>query len=81
MRHNAALLVRVQAQPGKQDKAGTFLYDGLAIMNDEPGTASIAGVDELFARPPAVAPVDVIARKLSREGGPLSAQAIGDRKK
>ncbi|GAB3269699.1 putative quinol monooxygenase [Arthrobacter pigmenti] len=35
---NAALLVRVQAKPGKEDEVEQFLRDGLAIVNDEPGT-------------------------------------------
>lgn len=37
---NAALLVRVQAQPGKEDEVEQFLRDGLAIVNDEPGTVA-----------------------------------------
>jgi hypothetical protein len=35
---NAALLVPVQAQPGKEDEVEQFLRDGLGIVNDEPVT-------------------------------------------
>ncbi|MSW72322.1 MAG: antibiotic biosynthesis monooxygenase, partial [Actinobacteria bacterium] len=34
----AALLVRVEAQPGKEDEVADFLRDGLAVVQDEPGT-------------------------------------------
>ncbi|GAB3552230.1 hypothetical protein GCM10027404_22470 [Arthrobacter tumbae] len=37
---SAALLVRVQARPGKEDEVEQFLRDGLAIVNDEPGTVA-----------------------------------------
>lgn len=37
---SVALLVRVQAQPGKEDEVEQFLREGLAIVNDEPGTVS-----------------------------------------
>ncbi|GAB3534994.1 hypothetical protein GCM10027403_11870 [Arthrobacter tecti] len=37
---SAALLVRVQAHPGKEDEVEQFLRDGLAIVNDEPGTVA-----------------------------------------
>jgi quinol monooxygenase YgiN len=37
---NAALLVRVQAQPGKEDEVRQFLRDGVATVNEERGTVA-----------------------------------------
>ena len=93
------LLVRLEAQPGKEADVERFLKDGLSIVEEEPATtawfairlgpstfgifdvfpdeagreAHLAGRvaaalkdrgDELFARPPAIEQVDVLASKL-----------------
>ncbi len=37
---NVALLVRVEARPGKEDEVAEFLRSGLSIVQDEPGTTA-----------------------------------------
>lgn len=94
-----ALLVRLEAKPGKEADVEAFLRSGLAIVQDEPATtawfairigpttfgifdafpdeagrdAHLAGrvaaalgakAGELFARPPAIEKVDVLAAKV-----------------
>jgi len=93
------LLVRLQANPGKEADVASFLEGGLALVEEEPATtawfaiqfgpsefgifdvfpdnagreahlagrvaeALMARASELFAQPPAIEPVDVLAAKL-----------------
>ncbi len=97
-----ALLVRLEAKPGKEADVETFLRSGLAIVQAEPGTVAWFGIrlgpstfgifdafpdeagrqahlsgrvaaalseraSELFAKPPAIEKVDVLAAKLPQE--------------
>lgn len=94
-----ALLVQVEAKPGKEAEVEAFLRDALPIAQGEPATvawfairlgpssfgvfdafpddagrqAHLSGkiaaalmqrADELFAEPPSIKPVDVLAAKL-----------------
>jgi quinol monooxygenase YgiN len=94
-----ALLVRLEAKPGKEEEVANFLRSGLALVEEEPATtawfairmgpttfgifdafpdeegrqAHLAGkvaaalkekASELFAQPPDIKPVDVLAAKL-----------------
>ncbi|HWZ73061.1 MAG TPA: antibiotic biosynthesis monooxygenase [Casimicrobiaceae bacterium] len=94
-----ALLVRLEAKPGKESEVESFLRAGLPLVQDEPGTiawfgirlgpstfgifdafpneagrqahlsgkvaaALMAKAPELFAKPPAIEKVDVLAAKL-----------------
>ena len=94
-----ALLVRLEAKPGKETEVESFLRGGLPLVQDEPETtawfgirlgpstfgifdafpneagrqAHLSGKDaaalmakasELFAKPPAIEKVDVLAAKL-----------------
>lgn len=96
---NVALLVRLEAKPGKEAEVETFLRGGLAIVQAEPATtawfairmgpstfgifdafpddagrqahlsgrvaaALMAQAPQLFAQPPAIEKVDVLAAKL-----------------
>ena len=96
---NVALLVRLEAKPGKEAEVETFLRGGLAIVQAEPATtawfairmgpstfgifdafpddagrqahlsgrvaaALMAQAPQLFAQPPAIDKVDVLAAKL-----------------
>ncbi|MGH9943768.1 MAG: putative quinol monooxygenase [Pyrinomonadaceae bacterium] len=94
-----ALLVRLEAKPGKETEVERFLNDGLSLVQEEPATttwytiklgpstfgifdtfpdeagrqAHLSGkvaaalmekAAELFAQPPAIEQVDVLAAKL-----------------
>ncbi len=94
-----ALLVRLEAKPGKEAEVESFLKSGLALVEEEPATtawfairmgpttfgifdafpdeagrqahlagkvaaALMAKAAELFAEPPAIEQVDVLAAKL-----------------
>ncbi|ORW41733.1 antibiotic biosynthesis monooxygenase [Mycobacterium paraense] len=94
-----ALLVRLEAKPGKEDAVEKFLLSALPLVKQEPGTkpwlavrfspsefgiidafpdeaareAHLGGpvgkalaekADELFASPPAISQLDVLANKL-----------------
>jgi len=94
-----ALLVRLEAKPGKESAVESFLNGGLAVVQDEPATiawfairlgpstfgifdafpdeagrqahlsgrvaaALMAKAPELFAKPPVIEKVDVLAAKL-----------------
>jgi len=94
-----ALLVRLEAKPGKETEVESFLRGGLAVVEEEPATtawfairlgpstfgifdafpdesgrqAHLAGrvaaalkakASELFAQPPVIEKVDVLAAKL-----------------
>jgi len=94
-----ALLVRLEAKPGKESDVENFLKGGLAVVQDEPATtawfairlgpstfgifdafpddagrqahltgrvaaALMAKAPELFAKPPVIEKVDVLAAKL-----------------
>ena len=94
-----ALLVRLEAKPGKEAEVASFLQDGLAVVQAEPATvawfairlgpttfgifdafpddsgrqahlsgrvaaALMAKAPELFAQPPVIEQVDVLAAKL-----------------
>ena len=94
-----ALLVRLEAKPGKESAVESFLKGGLSVVQDEPATiawfairlgpstfgifdafpddagrqahlsgrvaaALMAKAAELFAKPPAIEKVDVLAAKL-----------------
>ncbi len=94
-----ALLVRLEAKPGKEEDIANFLRAGLSLVEEEPATtawfairigpttfgifdafpdeegrqAHLAGkvaaalkekASELFAQPPAIEQVDVLAAKL-----------------
>jgi quinol monooxygenase YgiN len=96
---NCALLVRLEAKPGKEAEVERFLLDGLPIVLEEPATTAWFGIrlgpttfgifdafpdeagrqahlsgrvaaalmakaGELFAHPPAIEKVDVLAAKL-----------------
>ena len=96
---NVALLVRLEAKPGKEAEVEGFLRSGLSVVQQEPATtawfairlgpsefgifdafpddsgrqahlsgrvadALMAQASELFAQPPVIEPVDVIAAKL-----------------
>jgi quinol monooxygenase YgiN len=96
---NVALLVRLEAKPGKEAEVEAFLRGGLAIVQAEPATtawfairmgpstfgifdafpddagrqahlsgrvaaALMAQAPQLFAQPPAIEKVDVLAAKL-----------------
>jgi quinol monooxygenase YgiN len=96
-----ALLVRLEAKPGKEEEVADFLRGGLAIVENEPATtawfaiqlgpstfgifdafpdekgrqAHLSGkvaaalkekASELFATPPVIEPVDVLAAKLPK---------------
>ena len=96
-----ALLVRLEANPGKEAEVERFLRSGLAIVEEEPATTVWFGIrlgpttfgifdafpdeagrqahlsgrvaaaltqnaPELFAQPPAIEKVDVLAAKLPR---------------
>lgn len=96
-----ALLVRLEAKPGKEAEVESFLRGGLAVVQEEPATtawfairlgpstfgifdafpdeagrqAHLAGhvaaalkakASELFAQPPNIEKVDVLAAKLPR---------------
>ena len=37
---NVALLVRLQAKPGKEEEIEKFLQDGLSVVEGEPGTVA-----------------------------------------
>jgi quinol monooxygenase YgiN len=37
---NVGLLVRLEAKPGKEAEVGSFLRGGLALVQEEPGTAT-----------------------------------------
>jgi quinol monooxygenase YgiN len=94
-----ALLVRLEAKPGKEEEVANFLRDGLSLVQEEPATtawfaiqmgkttfgifdafpdesgrqahlsgrvaaALMAKASELFAEPPSIEKVDVLAAKL-----------------
>jgi quinol monooxygenase YgiN len=94
-----ALLVRLEAKPGKETEVESFLRGGLPLVQDEPGTTAWFGIrlgpstfgifdafpneagrqahlsgkvaaalmakaSELFAKPPTIEKVDVLAAKL-----------------
>lgn len=94
-----ALLVRLEAKPGKEEAVAEFLRGGLAIVEEEPATtawfairmgpstfgifdafpdesgrqvhlsgrvasALMEKAPELFAQPPAIEKIDVLAAKL-----------------
>ena len=94
-----ALLVRLEAKPGKEEEVAAFLRDGRALVQQEPATttwfgmrlgpttfgifdafpdeagrqahlsgrvaeALMARASELFAQPPTIERVDVLASKL-----------------
>lgn len=94
-----ALLVKLEAKPGKEDAVEEFLSSALPLVEDEPGTypwfavrfdtgtfgiidafpdeaardahlqgpvgkALSARADELFASPPEISAIDVLATKL-----------------
>ncbi len=94
-----ALLVRLEAKPGKETEVESFLRGGLPLAQDEPETTAWFGIrlgpstfgifdafpdeagrqahlsgkvaaalmakaSELFAKPPAIEKVDVLAAKL-----------------
>ena len=94
-----ALLVRLEAKPGKESDVENFLKGGLAVVQDEPATtawfairlgpstfgifdafpddagrqahltgrvaaALMAKAPDLFAKPPVIEKVDVLAAKL-----------------
>jgi quinol monooxygenase YgiN len=94
-----ALLVRLEAQPGKEEDVANFLRSGLALVEEEPATtvwfalqlgpttfgifdafpdeegrqahlagkvaaALMAKASELFAQPPSIEKVDILAAKL-----------------
>ena len=94
-----ALLVRLEAKPGKEAEVEAFLTSGLALVEAEPATTAWFGIkfgpssfgifdafpddagrqahlngqvaaalmgraDELFAQPPSIEMVDVLAAKL-----------------
>jgi hypothetical protein len=69
-----ALFVRLEAKPGKESEVERFIRDGLPIVQDESGrqahlsgrvaTALKAKASELFAKPPSIEQVDVLAAKL-----------------
>jgi quinol monooxygenase YgiN len=94
-----ALLVRLEAKPGKETEVENFLRGGLPLVQDEPETTAWFGIrlgpstfgifdafpneagrqahlsgkvaaalmakaSELFAKPPAIEKVDVLAAKL-----------------
>jgi quinol monooxygenase YgiN len=96
-----ALLVRLEAKPGRESDVEAFLRSGLALVEAEPATTVWFGIrlgpstfgifdafpdeagrnahltgrvaaalgekaSELFAKPPAIERVDVLAAKLSR---------------
>ena len=96
-----ALLVRLEAKPGKETEVENFLRGGLATVEEEPATtvwfairlgpstfgifdafpdesgrqahlagrlaaALMAKASELFAQPPVIEKVDVLAAKLPR---------------
>ena len=98
-----ALLVRLEARPGKEAAVERFLRDGLAVVQEEPATttwfairfgpstfgifdafpdepgrqAHLSGrvaaalnatAPELFAKPPVIEKVDVLAAKLPAPG-------------
>ena len=95
-----ALLVRLEAKPGKEDEVASFLRSALPLVEEEPGTltwfaiqlnsstfgifdtflnedgrqahltgrvaeALMAKAPELFAKPPVIEKVDILACKLS----------------
>lgn len=94
-----ALLVRLEAKPGKEEEVAAFLRGGLALVQQEPATTAWFGIrlgpttfgifdafpddagrqahlsgrvaealmaraSELFAQPPTIERVDVLASKL-----------------
>ena len=94
-----ALLVRLEAKPGKETDVESFLRGGLALVEQEPGTTTWYGIklgpstygifdtfaddagrqahlsgkvaaalmakaSELFAKPPAIEKVEILAAKL-----------------
>jgi len=96
---NKALLVRLEAKPGKETEVEQFLTDALPLAEQEPATnpwfavrfghstfgifdafpdddgrqthlngpigqALAQRADELFAKPPSIEPLDVLAHKL-----------------
>lgn len=96
---NVALLVRLEAKPGKEEEVAAFLHDGLALVQQEPATTAWFGIrlgpttfgifdafpdeagrqahlsgrvaealmaraSELFAQPPTIEQIDVLASKL-----------------
>jgi len=96
-----ALLVRLEARPGKESAVEEFLRSGLALVQQEPGTTTWYGIklgpstygifdtfaddagrqahlsgrvaaalmakaNELFARPPTIENVEILAAKLPR---------------
>src|ERR1700741_5651113 len=96
-----ALLVRLEAKPGKASAVEEFLRGGLALVEQEPATSTwyaiklgpstygifdtfaddagrqghlsgrvaaalMARASELFAQPPAIEKVDILAAKLAR---------------
>lgn len=96
---NVALLVRLEAKPGKEAEVESFLRGGLPIVQQEPATTAWFGIrlgpstfgifdafpdesgrqahlsgrvaaalmakaPELFAKPPVIEKVDVLAAKL-----------------
>lgn len=98
---NVALLVRLEAKPGKEAEVESFLRGGLPIVQEEPATTAWFGIrlgpstfgifdafpdesgrqahlsgrvatalmakaPELFAKPPVIEKVDVLAAKLPR---------------
>ncbi len=102
---NVALLIRLDAKPGKEADVVNFLRDGLSLVQEEPATTTWFGIhlgpsmfcifdafpdesgrqahlsgrvaaaltpraSELFAQPPTIEKVDVLAAKLpSQRGG------------
>ena len=96
-----ALLVRLEAKPGKEADVESFLRGGLALVEQEPGTSTWYGIklgpstygifdtfaddagrqahlsgkvaaalmakaSELFAKPPAIEKVEILAAKLPK---------------
>jgi hypothetical protein len=57
-----ALLVRLEAKPGKEADVDSFLRGGLAIVQDEAATTAWFAIR--IATPPVIEQVDVLAAKL-----------------
>ena len=107
-----ALLVRLEAKPGKEKDVESFLVSGLPIVQDEPDTIAWFGLrlgpstfgifdafpdesgrqahlsgrvaaalsakaSELFAEPPHIESVDVLAAKLPEHQGAQQGAMVG----
>ena len=60
---SVGLIVRLEARPGKEEEVAIFLRNAQLLWRTNPRRSRGSPSDELFAEPPRIEPVDVLAEK------------------